>query len=85
VKSFISNSADVERGIWQCVKYQAVLEAMQAVKGLQGDVRVLLVTQNKLTDILMSLKNTLGVETTVVNNHENRNANVDTTAISVHS
>ena len=34
VKSRISNDADITRGIFQCVKYKVVLEAMQLSLGL---------------------------------------------------
>lgn len=43
VKSHISDTADIARGLYQCVKYQAVLEARQAANGQPQNVRTILV------------------------------------------
>ena len=55
VKSRDSNWADLQRGIYQCVKYQAVLRAQ-----VQGErtVRSLLVTGSELRPDLANLATT---------------------------
>ena len=62
VKSKISDTADIYRGIYQCVKYQAVTEAFQIEKGFQPSCRVVLVLENKFPSELIELKNSLGIE-----------------------
>ncbi len=62
VKSKISDAVDIYRGLYQCVKYQAVVEAFQSEKGLQPSCRVILVVESKFPDELIELKNLLGVE-----------------------
>lgn len=62
VKSHISDSADIARGLYQCVKYQAVLEARQAANGQPQNVRTILVLGDKLPLELLPLKNVLGIE-----------------------
>jgi len=62
VKSLVSNEADITRGLFQCVKYLAVMEAALAAMGKPQNVRVFLVLEGRLTPRLVSLKNLLGVE-----------------------
>lgn len=62
VKSHISDVADIARGLYQCVKYQAVLEARQAAYGHPQNVRTILVLGCELPAELLALKNILGVE-----------------------
>jgi hypothetical protein len=62
VKSHISDAGDIARGLYQCIKYQAVLEAQQAVKGLPKNVRAFLVLGGSLPTELVPLKNVLGIE-----------------------
>lgn len=62
VKSNISDTADIYRGLYQCVKYQAVAEAFQTEKGYQPSCRVVLVLEGKLPVELIELKNLLGIE-----------------------
>jgi hypothetical protein len=62
VKSIRSGEADITRGIFQCVKYRAVLEAQQAAEGMPQSARAILVLQGKLPDTLRALKNILGIE-----------------------
>lgn len=47
VKSFISDVGDIHRGLYQCVKYQAVLEAMLGIQGKPKNVRTLLLLEGK--------------------------------------
>lgn len=62
VKSKISPDGDLARGLFQCVKYQAVMEAELRSKGQQGEVRTILVSARGLCPELVGLKNLLGVE-----------------------
>ncbi|MGA9378062.1 MAG: hypothetical protein WBV73_04765, partial [Phormidium sp.] len=62
VKSRISDTSDIFRGLFQCVKYRAVIEAFQVVRGDQSSCRVLLALESKLPAELLQMKNTLGIE-----------------------
>lgn len=62
VKSAISDEADIVRGIFQCVKYTALLEAEQAIRGDEPNARTVLVLESHLPARLISMKNILGVE-----------------------
>jgi hypothetical protein len=60
-KSNISDVNDIARGIFQCVKYQAVLEASLLARGQKADARAILALEAPLPNELVSLKNLLGV------------------------
>lgn len=62
VKSSISNMSDINRGLYQCVKYQAVLEAMLGVQGKPKNVRTVLILESSFPKELISTKNMLGIE-----------------------
>lgn len=62
VKSALSNEDDIVRGMFQCVKYRAVLEAQQAVDGLPQSARAILVLEAKLPEKFQAMKNILGIE-----------------------
>lgn len=62
VKSVCSDVADLTRGLYQCIKYQAVLEARLAATGKPQNVRTILVLGGHLPSELFPLKNILGVE-----------------------
>jgi len=66
VKSKISSEGDIQRGLYQCVKYHAVMEAYLAVEGQRRDAKTILALGCKLPKRLIPVKNTLGV--TVVEN-----------------
>ena len=53
VKSIDSNDEDIRRGVFQCVKYRAVMEAMQ--KNTNTPVEAFLVTQKKLPSDLNTI------------------------------
>lgn len=59
VKSRISNEADLQRGVYQCVKYQAVLKAMDPRE--TRDIRVVLLTENELPGYLVERARSLGI------------------------
>jgi len=62
VKSAISDISDINRGLYQCVKYQAVSEAMLGIQGKPKNVRTLLVLESSFPKELISTKNMLGIE-----------------------
>jgi hypothetical protein len=62
VKSSLSNTADIVRGLFQCVKYRAVMAATQAANGLPREARAVLVLEGELAQELIPLRNVLGVE-----------------------
>jgi len=62
VKSALSGEADIVRGMYQCVKYRAVLEAQQAAEGLPQSARAILALELKLAPKFQALKNILGIE-----------------------
>ena len=64
VKSAKSDKADYARGVFQCVKYEAVMEAelvSNASRKKDFEVQAILVVEGKLDPDLWSLANTLGV------------------------
>lgn len=62
VKSSISAESDIVRGLFQCVKYRAVMEAVLLTESRPQNARVLLVLESKLPHSLIPLRNVLGVE-----------------------
>lgn len=62
VKSAKSPKLDLTRGLYQCVKYRALLEATQAVEQLPIECRTILALEADLPQELVALRNTLGVE-----------------------
>jgi hypothetical protein len=62
VKSSISDVADIVRGIFQCVKYAAVLNAMSVASQAGKGARAVLVLQGTLPSQLRDLRVMLGVE-----------------------
>lgn len=61
VKSDISNHEDILRGIFQCVKYKALIEAEQIVDNQSPNAEVILALQGDLPDDLVPVKNVLGI------------------------
>ncbi len=62
VKSAISNEADITRGMFQCVKYRAVMEGYQALEKRPRSARVVLVLEGSLPPGLENMKQLLNVE-----------------------
>jgi hypothetical protein len=62
VKSSISDLADILRGLFQCVKYLALISAEQKVNDKKPNCKVILVLQNKFPEELNGIKNLLGIE-----------------------
>lgn len=67
VKSRISNDSDIRRGIYQCVKYEAVGRAVESVKRRRPrKIKALLVVERDLPDQLVKLARVLKVDFRVV-------------------
>lgn len=62
VKSHKSNEIDLKRGIFQCVKYRAILKACRSVEIGNYEVNSLLAIEGHLTKDLVKIRNTLGVK-----------------------
>ncbi|WP_333710826.1 hypothetical protein [Malikia spinosa] len=62
VKSKVSDQADIVRGIFQCVKYQAVLDAVLLSESKPQNANTVLVLESELPEHLRPLCNLLGVE-----------------------
>lgn len=62
VKSAISPEGDIVRGLFQCVKYRAVMEAVQIAEARPQSARALLVIESSLPQSLVALRNILGIE-----------------------
>jgi len=62
VKSVISAEADIVRGLFQCVKYRAVMEAVLLTEARPQNARALLVLESAFPQSLIPLRNILGVE-----------------------
>lgn len=62
VKSNLSSAADIVRGIYQCVKYCAVMKAVMVAQSQVGNPKAILVLQSTLPPNLVPLRNTLGIE-----------------------
>ena len=62
VKSSLSGPPDILRGMFQCIKYQAVIEAYQATESLPQNARAVLVLEGSLPGNMVPLKNILEIE-----------------------
>jgi hypothetical protein len=62
VKSRISDHADIARGLFQCVKYRAVLDACVAAENSDDSTEAVLVLEGGLPDDLRALRNILDVK-----------------------
>lgn len=67
VKSRISDDADILRGIYQCVKYKAVLAAECRAHGQKADVDAFLVIENEMSEENRKTANMLSVKYIVYN------------------
>lgn len=62
VKSEISDDIDILRGLYQCVKYHAVMESYLSVLNVERDVKVILALGGEFPMSLFPVRNTLGIE-----------------------
>jgi hypothetical protein len=61
VKASNAGEADILRGLFQCVKYTALLKAVLAVKGERPVARAVLALEASLPEALIPVRNTLGI------------------------
>lgn len=61
VKSSTSDDADITRGIFQCVKYKAILEALKIIDPKVNEIKVIYITARELSDVHHRLVSTLSV------------------------
>lgn len=61
VKPSISPDADILRGLFQCVKYKATLDAEAAIMGEKPEAKILLVISGKLSSSNKEIQKILGV------------------------
>lgn len=62
VKSHISNKADLMRGLFQCIKYRAILRACRSLEGGTYEADALLAIEGQLPKEFIPVRNTLGVK-----------------------
>jgi len=62
VKSKKSSIEDIERGLFQCVKYGALIEATQMSEQLKPNSRIILALESRFPEELRRLKNILAIE-----------------------
>ena len=62
VKGKESPPEDILRGIYQCVKYQALIEAQQKAEGISPNAHVILAMGGKLPVDLVQIRNLLGID-----------------------
>ncbi|MCM1140150.1 MAG: hypothetical protein NC453_16415 [Muribaculum sp.] len=63
VKPSNSDDSDITRGIFQCIKYKSVLEALSKADGSNAPVKTILVAARTFSDIHKRLIDVLGVQT----------------------
>lgn len=61
VKSSISGHSDIERGVYQCIKYRAVLRSIRSINNSAHEIDVILALGGGLPQHLIAIKNTLGI------------------------
>jgi len=66
VKSIISNQADINRGLFQAIKYQALLRAEQKAALRPPTARAVLVTEKPISNQLQNLADVLGIDVHVI-------------------
>lgn len=62
VKPKSSSDSDIMRGLFQCVKYKAILDAESAIHGEIPDAKAILVLEGSLSPSNREIMNTLGIE-----------------------
>ena len=62
VKSKTSDELDILRGLYQCVKYLAVMESYQSVLDDNKQTRVILALGGAFPETIIPIKNILGIE-----------------------
>lgn len=73
VKSNISDIYDLTRGVFQCIKYKALIDAFQIVNNNQPNSRVVLALESFLPKELVSVKNQLGISVLEMKKRKRKN------------
>lgn len=63
VKSEVSSSADVLRGLFQCMKYKTIMDAENKIEGTVRDNHVILVLGGSLSQSNAEVRDILRIET----------------------
>ena len=66
VKPSTSDDSDLTRGIFQCIKYKAVLEALSKADGTNAPVKAILVTKRAFSDLHKRLIELLCVDVKII-------------------
>ena len=66
VKARDANKHDISRGLFQCVKYQALLRAEQKAKQVPPTARAVLVSEKPVSDQLQNLADLIGISVIIV-------------------
>ena len=61
VKSSLSDVSDIARGLFQCIKYSAVLESLLKFEQIDQRIKVCLALGGDLPETLVPLRNSLGI------------------------
>lgn len=62
VKPSTSDDADITRGLFQCIKYKAILEALSKADGTNARVKAILVTTREFSDLHKRLIDLLRID-----------------------
>lgn len=66
VKPSISDDSDITRGIFQCIKYKAILDALSKADGTNAPAKAILVVRRDFSDLHHRLINLLGVDVQII-------------------
>ena len=61
IKPSISNEADITRGIFQCVKYNSIMDALRKIENSNYNTTVIYLTARPISDIHQRLIDTLEI------------------------
>lgn len=62
VKASNSDSADIFRGLFQCIKYKSIMQAMNKIENTYSDFRVILALENELPIEYYEIRDILEIE-----------------------
>lgn len=62
VKASNSDSADIFRGLFQCIKYKSIMQAMNKIENTYSDFRVILALENELPIEYNEIRDILEIE-----------------------
>lgn len=62
VKASNSDSADILRGLFQCIKYESIMQAMNKIENKYSNIRVILALENELPSEYYQIRDILNIE-----------------------